>query len=100
METAAPIQYATINLPVSKTSFTNDLGLFQIENINPGNYELLVSHIGYKTEIILVGIKKNLVSNVSVQLKKRGLDLSEVKVAGKKASPFNTIAYSKLIWPD
>jgi outer membrane receptor protein involved in Fe transport len=91
IETASPIQYVNLNLSSSKAGFTNDLGLFYFDNIKPGNYELLVSHIGYKTEIIPVEIKRNRVSDISVHLKKTQLDLSEVKVGGKKPSPINTI---------
>lgn len=92
VETSSPIQYVNANLPLGKAGFTNELGLFYIEDIKPGNYKLLVTHIGYKTEIIPIEIKKNLETNVSIQLIKTGLDLSEVKVGGKKASSLNTFA--------
>ncbi len=34
LETASPIQYVNVNLPLGKAGFTNDLGLFYIENID------------------------------------------------------------------
>lgn len=92
LQTSSPIQYVNVNLPNGRNSFTNDLGLFYIANIHPGNYELVVSHIGYKTEIIPIEIKKNVITEVTVGLKKSELNLSEIKVGGKKAPSLNTIA--------
>lgn len=92
IETFTPLQYVNVNLPSGKYSFTNDLGLFHINKVQPGNYELLVSHIGYKTEIIPVEIKKNIVSEVAIHLKRTELDLSEIKIAGKKTAAINSIA--------
>jgi outer membrane receptor protein involved in Fe transport len=91
LETASPLQFVNVNLPAGQSGLTNDLGLFYLSNITPGNYELLISHIGYKTEIIPVEVKRNIVSEVSVQLKKTELNLSEIKIGFKKLSSLNTV---------
>lgn len=88
----SPLYGATVNISNSKTDNTDQFGRFVINSINPGQYELIVSHIGYKTEIITVEVKANLLSTVNVDLKKANLDLSEVKVNGKRSSALNTIS--------
>ena len=90
-DTKMPLNGATVIISKNKGDNTDAFGKFTISGINPGQYELVVSHISYKTEIIPVQVKENLVSLVSVAMKKANLDLTEVKINGKKSSPLNTI---------
>ena len=90
-ENKSPLNGAYVIISNSKGDNTNAFGKFSISGINPGQYELVVSHITYKTEIIPVEVKENNVSTISVALKKTNLDLTEVKISGKKNSPLNTI---------
>ena len=90
-DTKMPLNGATVIISMNKGDNTDAFGKFTISGINPGQYELVVSHISYKTEIIPVQVKENLVSLVSVAMKKANLDLTEVKINGKKSSPLNTI---------
>lgn len=90
-ENKSPLNGASVIISGSKGDNTNEFGKFSIVGINPGQYELVVTHISYKTEIIPVEVKEDLVSTVSVAMKKANLDLAEVKVNGKKSSPLNTI---------
>ena len=90
-ENRMPLNGATVIISNNKGDNTDPFGKFFISGINPGQYELVVSHISYKTEIIPVEVKENLTSSVSVAMKKVNLDLAEVKINGKKSSPFNTI---------
>ncbi|HEU4860437.1 MAG TPA: TonB-dependent receptor, partial [Chitinophagaceae bacterium] len=90
-ENRTPLNGATVIISNTKGDNTDAFGKFSIGRINPGQYELVVSHISYKTEIIPVEVKENLTSSVSVPLKKADLDLAEVKVNGKKGTPLNTI---------
>ena len=91
-ENRRPLNGATVIISNYKGDNTDAFGKFAISGINPGQYELVVSHISYKTEIIPVDIKENLISSVSVAMKKANLDLAEVKINGKKGSPLNTIS--------
>jgi CarboxypepD_reg-like domain/TonB-dependent Receptor Plug Domain len=86
-----PLNGASVIISGNKGDNTNEFGKFSIIGINPGQYELVVTHISYKTEIIPVEVKESLVSTVSVAMKKANLDLAEVKVNGKKSSSLNTI---------
>jgi hypothetical protein len=92
-DTRAPIVGATINIPNnSKGDNTDAFGSFRFSNIAAGQYELVASHIGYKTEIIAVEVKANYTSTVTVQLRKSDLDLSEVKVNTKRSLGLNTLS--------
>ena len=90
-ENRSPLNGAYVIIANSKGDNTDVFGKFSISGINPGQYELVVSHISYRTEIIPVEVKENIVSTVSVALKKTNLDLTEVRISGKKSSPLNTI---------
>ncbi len=87
----SPLYGATVNIGTTKSDDTDQFGRFVISGVNPGQYELIVSHIGYKTEIVPVEVRSKLLSTVNVDLRKTNLDLSEVKVNGKRNSALNTI---------
>jgi len=90
-ENKTPLNGATVIMSNNKGDNTDAFGKFSIGGINPGQYELVVSHVSYRTEIIPVEVKENLVFTISISLKKANLDLAEVKINGKKISPLNTI---------
>jgi outer membrane cobalamin receptor len=90
-ETKSPLNGASIIIAGNKGDNSDMFGRFSINGVNPGQYELVISHVSYKTEIIPVEVKENLVSNISVSMRRSNLDLSEVKVNGKKNSALNTI---------
>ena len=90
-ENKAPLNGATVIISGNKGDNTDAFGKFSIHGINPGQYELVVSHVSYKTEIVPVEVKEGLISTLSIAMKKTNLDLAEVKVNGKKNSSLNTI---------
>ena len=87
-----PITGATVNISGNKGDNSDMFGMFSIGDVNPGEYEMTISHIGYRTEIINVEVKPKLVSSVAVNMKKANLDLSEVVVNAKRSSALNTIS--------
>ncbi len=91
-ETSSPLTGASLHISSElKGDNTDQFGKFRITDIIPGQYELVATHIGYKTEIIPVEIKENKISNVSVIMKKSSLDLAEIKISGRKNSSLNTL---------
>ena len=91
-DTKTPITGASINLGVTnKFDNTDAFGSFRFINLVPGQYELIASHIGYRTEIVPVEIKAGMASTIAVQLKKSTVDLSEITLNSKKTNSFNTI---------
>lgn len=91
-ESKTPVNGASINISGNKGDNSDMFGKFSIPVVNPGQYELIVSHIGYKTEIVPVEVKPNLLSTISINLKRADLDLSEVKINSKRSSGLNTIS--------
>jgi outer membrane cobalamin receptor len=91
-QTKSPVRNVTVNLPEGKGSYSDELGNFFIPGITPGKYELTISHIGYKTEVIPVDVQENRTSAVSVRLRRSALMLEEIKVSGRRSQPVNTIA--------
>ena len=90
-ENKTPLNGATVIVGSNKGDNSDAFGNFSIANVNPGQYELIVSHVSYKTEIIPVEVKENLISTLSIALKKSNLDLAEVRINGKKSTPLNMI---------
>ena len=87
-----PLSGASINITGGKGDNSDMFGKFSIPSINPGQYELIVSHIGYKTEIIPVEVKPDLLSTITINLRRSDLDLSEVRINSKKTSGLGTIS--------
>ncbi len=87
-----PLSGASINITGGKGDNSDMFGKFNIPAINPGQYELIVSHIGYKTEIVPVEVKSDLLSTITINLKRSDLDLSEVRINSKKTSGLSTIS--------
>lgn len=70
----------TIN--VVKGSASDLSGKYSLQNINPGNYILKVSYIGYKTESLPIHINKNIIQNII--LKSDSQSLTEIVIEGKR----------------
>lgn len=65
---------------------TNEEGIYTLENINPGNYILEVSYIGYKTHLdtIFVGSNSQYLDLGVISLKEEASQLDEVLITAKK----------------
>ncbi len=87
-----PVLGASINIGTGNGDNSDMFGKFTIPSITPGQYEMIVSHIGYKTEIIAIEVKPNTLSSVEIKLRKSELDLTEVKIKSKKNKGINTIS--------
>lgn len=90
-ENKTPLNGANVIISKNKGNNTDAFGKFSINDIHPGQYELVVSRISYKTEVIPIEVKENFASSVSLEMKKEKLDLAEVTINGKKSSPLSTI---------
>jgi iron complex outermembrane receptor protein len=65
-------------------SLTNENGLFEFNELPPGNYELKISYIGHKTKLIFVTVPMR--EELIIKLKEGTVDLQEVVVTG---NPFS-----------
>jgi len=86
-----PVSGASINLNTTKGDNSDVFGRFSLPFVTPGEYELVISHIGYHTEIKQVEVKASSVNILNVSLHRSQLDLSEIRLNSKKSSSLNTI---------
>jgi len=91
-----PLEYATISLFKAKSdslingTITNKRGFFRLEDIPPGNYNVSISFIGYKSKTINnVIVKKGSVELGEIMLQVESRDIEEVKVTSAQ----NTVSY-------
>jgi hypothetical protein len=92
VDTKSPINGATINLnSANRGDNTDAFGTFRFTDLTAGQYELIASHIGYRTEIIPVEVKDKMVSTINASLRKGNLDLSEIRLNSKKNYGLNEI---------
>jgi len=79
-ENAAPIPGCSAFISnTSKGTSTNAKGAFELNNISPGKYELIVSSIGYETYIHSF-THKELPLNLKISLKTKATELPDVTV--------------------
>jgi hypothetical protein len=74
-----PLLFAHVqikNTPISVQ--TNFHGNFEIAGIDPGNYILLVSYLGYETLEIPITIEENKITQVNNELKAKKISLQDI----------------------
>lgn len=59
-------------------SSTDKDGYFIILNLQPKKYNLMISYLGYETQIVTIDIKDN--KSIDIKMKKSPLELNEIKV--------------------
>lgn len=88
-----PVEFATVALTETNSdkpidgAVCDDKGKFTINKVAPGNYNIVVSFIGYRTRTIPVSVsdKKNDVDLGAIQIGGEAEILKEVTVQGQKA---------------
>lgn len=89
--TTKPVSLATVTLfekaKRAATTTTDSSGAFLIENIQPGNYTLELSYVGYRPRKLplILSTDKPLLSLGSIHLVFEGQQLGKVTVNGQKA---------------
>ena len=79
------LPYATVVIKGTVTGMVTDLdGLFRIGNLQPGNYTLLISYIGYSTKEVEVAIKAGEHKKVNVDLDQPLVTIGEVVVSSQR----------------
>jgi outer membrane cobalamin receptor len=91
-DSRSPLNGATVNIRGDQGDNSDNFGRFSIAYVDPGQYEMVVSHIGYKTEIIPIEVKSDLLSTINVHLRRSELDLAEVRLNSKKNTALNTLS--------
>ncbi len=86
-----PVAGASVNLNTIKGDNSDLFGRFSLPFVTPGQYELVISHIGYQTEVKQVEVKAATVNKLSISLQRSQLNLAEIRLNSKKTSSLNTI---------
>jgi len=74
-----PMLFANIQVKnTTKTAQTNFHGNFEITDIEPGDYTLLVSYLGYETLEIPISIEKNKTIQVIDELVSKKISLKDI----------------------
>src|SRR5688572_6396699 len=75
-EKGEPLPMATVQLESTKqTSLTDESGVFNFQNIKPGNYKLLITIIGYDLAVKKVTVTAGQEASVDVKLNEGSLEL-------------------------
>ena len=75
---------------------TDRNGYYVIQNINPGNYNLIVSYIGYNTSKKEINVTQNESIKMDLSLEVEALEISEVEVSAEKLQRKNNIQPSTI----
>ncbi|MFC2083938.1 carboxypeptidase-like regulatory domain-containing protein [Bacteroidota bacterium] len=80
-----PISYANVVIRNTNHGTSTDTkGFYLIAGIVPGNYTVIVSYIGYKLKEVNLVIKKNIITELNVQLNPSSIQLTELQVIADK----------------
>lgn len=91
-ESGSPVNGATILVSDNKSDNSDLHGKFSIHSLEPGPYEMIISHVGYKTELLQIEVKSNFSATINIKLEKARLDLSEIRINSRKTSGQNTLS--------
>ena len=91
-----PAVSATVRLNgTKKATITNNQGAFTLENLQPGNYSLAISSVGYQPLEKEITINANITTEISIQLSDAQAELAEVIVsAGRIRETINEVPSS------
>jgi outer membrane receptor protein involved in Fe transport len=93
-QSKSPLTGVTISISGSTNLGDNSdqFGMFKMNDVPAGHYDIVFSHIGYQTEKIPVDVQENKMAVIHTGLQRTNLTLSDVTISSKKTSTFNTIA--------
>ncbi|MCE1189907.1 MAG: TonB-dependent receptor, partial [Ignavibacteria bacterium] len=75
---------ASVSIPLVKNGCMTDIkGQFRIEHLAAGNYEVLVSYIGYKESKYQVAVKENEVSTLSIEIYESPVQMNDIVITGQ-----------------
>lgn len=91
-----PAVSATVRLNgTKKATITNNQGAFTLENLQPGNYSLAISSVGYQPLEKEITINANITTEIFIQLSDAQAELAEVIVsAGRIRETINEVPSS------
>ncbi|NND14864.1 MAG: carboxypeptidase-like regulatory domain-containing protein [Eudoraea sp.] len=80
-----PLAFATVILKGQDQQTETDLnGTFQLKDIQPGNYFLQMSFLGYQTVLNPIIVKEDEETEISISLKALQISQNEIDLSGDK----------------
>ena len=96
-ETTQPVSFATVQLEGAALGVTTDInGFFTIANVPAGNYQLLVTYVGYDSTRTAVTVRGGEIVYQNVTISESGSKLGEVVISGRREQARNDVQISKL----
>ncbi|MEM6804949.1 MAG: TonB-dependent receptor [Bacteroidota bacterium] len=84
------VAYANIELQgTTRGSQTDAQGAFRIDNLNPGEYTLVVSFVGYGDKLEKVSLSANQIKTLSFILSEEDFQLQTVEIIGREARDYD-----------
>ena len=84
--TKLPLSGVNVQLTeLRKTAHTNELGQYHFDKLVSGSYHLVLSHVGFTAQTVVVSIQDDQTTTVSTLLTSLPLELSEVVVSSARA---------------
>ena len=74
------------------SAVTNTFGQFLLRGVQPGNYTLVVTHVGYQTIKQQIIIEDGVTTSVTIILLPSGINLKEVTVNTARAQTFTSLS--------
>ncbi len=96
-ETTQPVPFATVQLTGASMGTTTDVnGFFTLANVVPGQYQLLITFVGYDSLSTPVTVKAGEIVYENLTIHETGNRLGEVVVSGRREQARNDVQISKL----
>ena len=74
-----PLLFANVQIKnTQQTAQTNFHGNFEFTDINPGDYILVISYLGYETLEVPISVNKNKTTQIVNELKAMKIDLQDI----------------------
>lgn len=84
-ETGEPILFTTVVLKGTRYgAVTDGDGYFSITKVQPGNYVIATSYLGFDTLQVNISLKAGQILNQKLMLRKKQISLNEIKVSSKR----------------
>jgi outer membrane receptor for Fe3+-dicitrate len=74
------------------STVTNPFGQFLLRNIEPGNYDVIIGHVGFETVERSIKVEDGITTDIEVTLLSSSVNLNEVTINAVKSEAINTIS--------
>lgn len=96
-ESAQPIAFATVQIDGASMGTATDInGFFSITDVPVGQYELVVTYLGFEDYRQAIQVKKGEILYQNIYLAESGTNLGEVVISGRKEQARTEVQVSKL----